>query len=105
MAKICVKVGYAILEETSPGVYTENIVERTHKGDLLRNTSRWQVTNQVNDNITISNQVSILADQTAYEFFYTIRYVEFMGVKWKVESVDASQRPRLILNVGSVYNG
>ena len=32
-----------------------------------------------------------------------MRYVEFMGAKWKISSVEV-QYPRLILTVGGVYN-
>lgn len=105
MAKFFGKVGYSIEEETSPGVWTARIVERNHKGETIQNFSRWQPTNQVNDNLTITNKISILADQFAYENFQSMKYVEFMGAKWKIESIDATQRPRLILNVGGVYNG
>jgi hypothetical protein len=34
-----------------------------------------------------------------------MRYVEFMGAKWKVSSVDATKRPRLVLTLGGLYNG
>jgi hypothetical protein len=104
MAKFCGKIGYAITEDTGSGVWVERIVEREHKGDLLRNISRSQPNNQVNDDLTINNQISILADEFAYENFQSMKYAEFMGAKWKITSAEV-QRPRIILNVGGVYNG
>ena len=104
MAKFCGKIGYAITEDTGNGVWVERIVEREHKGDTLRIISRWQPNNQVNDDLTINNQISILADQFAYENFQSMKYVEFMGAKWKITSAEV-QRPRIILNIGGVYNG
>jgi hypothetical protein len=105
MAKFYGVIGYAITVETSPGVYVEQITERTYFGDLLRNNRRLQTANQLNDNINITNEISIVADPFANENFHSMRYVEFMGTKWKVSTVDASNYPRLILTTGGVYNG
>lgn len=97
-------IGYAETVETTPGVWEEKIVERTYFGDITRNTRRLQTTDQVNDNVDISNEISVLADPYAYQNFHAIRYAEFMGMKWKVSSVDV-QFPRLNLSLGGVYNG
>ena len=59
---------------------------------------------QINEDITIFNEISIIADQFAYENFHSMRYAEFMGAKWKIDSVEV-QHPRLILSLGDVYNG
>ena len=91
MAKFYGPVGYAVTEEVSPGKWVENITERLYYGD------------KVNDDINISNEISIVADPYAMENFHLMRYVGFMGSKWKVTSVDV-QFPRLILSVGGVYN-
>ena len=103
MAKYCGKIGFAVCAETVPGVWTEQITERTYYGDLNRNTRKLQSSGNVNDNINISNEISIVADPFAYENFHSIRYATFMGTKWKVSSVDV-QSPRLILSLGEVYN-
>lgn len=97
-------IGYAETVETIPGVWEEKIVERPYFGDVTRNTRRLQTTDQVNDNIDISNEISVVADPYAYQNFHAIRYAEFMGTKWKVSSVDV-QYPRLHLSLGGVYNG
>lgn len=105
MAKFYGPIGYAETEQTSPGVWEEKVVERPYYGDLVRNTRRLQTTDQLNDDINVSNEISIIADPYAYQNFHLMRYVEFMGAKWKVTSVDASKYPRLILTIGGVYNG
>lgn len=105
MGKFYGKVGYVVTEESSPGVWTEQITERTYYGDVIQNNRRLESADSTNDNINISNRISILADPYAYLNFHAIKYVEFMGSLWKVTSVDASQRPRLILTLGGVYNG
>ena len=103
MAKFYGNVGYAVTQETAPGVWTERVTERLYYGDLIRNTRKLESGSQLNDNVDISNQVSILADPFAYENFHSIRYAEFMGAKWKVTSVEVAY-PRLVLTLGGVYN-
>ena len=97
-------IGYAISEETAPGVWEDHIVERPYYGELVRNVRRFENKSQLNDNVRISNNFSIIADEYAYANFHTIRYITYNGTKWKVESVDASQPPRLVLEAGEVYN-
>ena len=104
MAKFYGKIGYASTVETKPGVYEEQIVERSYYGDWIRNTRRLQSTDQVNDDINISNEISIVADPYATNNFHTMRYAVFMGTKWKISNVEVSY-PRLILTLGGVYNG
>lgn len=103
MAKYFGKIGYLFTEETSPGVYEETIKPIDYYGDITRNTSRWQNGEGLNDNITINNQISILADPFAFENFQHIKYAEYLGAKWTVNSVEV-QYPRLLLSLGGVYN-
>ena len=103
MAKFYGKVGYADTTETAPGVWTEVITEREYYGDVLRISRRLQSTDQLNDDIIIDNEFSIVADPFAYQNFHTMRYIEWMGAKWKITKVNV-QSPRLILSVGGVYN-
>ena len=104
MAKYYGKIGYAELTETTPGVWTEQIVEREYYGDLIRNSRRLQTADKVNDDVNISNQLSIVSDPYAINNFHTMRYAEFMGAKWKITDVEVSY-PRLTLTLGGVYNG
>lgn len=104
MAKFYGKIGYAQTVETAPGVYEDQIVERSYYGEVVRNTRSLQSSGQLNDNINVSNEISIVADPFAYENFHAIRYVEFMGAKWKSTNVEV-RYPRLVLTLGGVYNG
>lgn len=103
MAKFYGIIGYAKTVETEPGIWTEEITERRYYGDLVRNNSRYQQSGGVNDDIVLSNNISIVADPYANENYLHIIYVELMGVKCKVTNVDV-QYPRLILTTGGVYN-
>lgn len=104
MAKWFGVVGYAETVETAPGVSEERITERSYYGDVIRNNRRLQSTEHLNDDVNVSNEISILADPYAIDNFHSIRYAEFMGTRWKVSNVDV-QYPRLNLSLGGVYNG
>ena len=104
MAKWYVTIGYAVTLEEEPGLWVEQITERNYYGELLRNARRLEGSSSVNDDINVANEISIVADPFANENFHAMRYVEFMGAKWKITSVEV-QHPRLILAVGGVYNG
>ena len=104
MAKFYGAIGYATTVETVPGVWEERITVRNYYGEVIRNTRRLQSTEYLNDNVDIGNEISIVADPFAMNNFHTMRYVEYMGAKWKVSNVEV-QYPRLLLTFGGLYNG
>lgn len=101
-------VGYCeSVEETGDreGNWVDKCTERKYYGDVLRNTRKWDSNQEsINDDLNINNSFSIVADAYAYEHFYAMKYVKWMGANWKVTNVEV-QRPRLILTIGGVYNG
>ena len=104
MAKFYCVIGYAVTKETAPGVWTEEIAEQSYYGDLTRNMRRLQDSGDLNDDINVANEISIVADPYANANFHSMRYVAFMGAKWKISKVEV-QYPRLIMTLGGVYNG
>lgn len=106
MPKFYGMIGFEQTVESPPdsGVYKEVIAERPFYGDIVRNSRRLENGNDINSNIRISNSISIVADMEAYANFHQIRYVVWQGVKWRVESIDASTPPRLNLELGGRYN-
>lgn len=105
MAKFYGAIGYAEHVKTSPGVWEDRITEYKYSGELINNTSsRLQTGDGLNDDINITNKISILADPFAQKNFHLMKYVEFMGTKWKITDVTV-QYPRLILTTGGEYNG
>lgn len=97
------QIGFADTVETVPGVWSNQIFERNYYGDLVRNTRRFSSQDKVNDDINISNEFSILADPYAKENFFKMKYITYMGSKWKITDVRV-EFPRLILTVGGLYN-
>jgi hypothetical protein len=104
MAKFYGSIGYAKTIEKASGVWVEDIIERKYSGDVIKNSRRWQPGENLNDNLTVNNEISIVSDAFANDNFYAMRYINWMGTNWKITNVDV-QRPRLILSIGGVYNG
>lgn len=103
MARFVGPIGISSTSETSPGVHREAITEKVYKGDILRDSRRWESSQQLNDNLVVSNRISIVADAYAYANFSAMRYVVWEGVSWKITNIEI-QRPRLILTLGGIYN-
>ena len=79
MAKFCGVIGYVVTKETEPGIWEEQIIEVEYFGDVIRNTRRLSGSAKINDDISISNQISIIADPFANNNFHAMKYVVFMG--------------------------
>lgn len=104
MAKFFGKVGFVKTVETKPGVWTEVAEEREYYGDVVRHSRRWDSPTQANDNLTLSNEINILADEYVFDNFEFLRYVEYMGALWCVNYIEVN-RPRIRLTLGGRYNG
>lgn len=105
MAKYYGAVGFYHTYEdpNSPGDWISGIVEKNYYGDVIRNKRSYEATSHLNDSIVIKNEISILANDYAYRNLHEIRYVTWLGTKWKVIEMDI-QYPRIILSIGGVYN-
>ena len=103
MTRFYGSIGYADSVEKAPGVWEDGIVVHSYYGDFLRNTRHLQSGETINDNINVANEISIVADPYARDNFQKMRYVEFMGAKWKISKVEVNY-PRLILTIGGLYN-
>lgn len=55
MAKFYGVIGYVVLTETKPGVWKEQVTERSYYGDLTRNTRQLQSADKLNDDINVAN--------------------------------------------------
>lgn len=104
MSKWFGKIGYAFTGKTEPGVWSDEIIERSYYGDMTSDRYKRQQTSNINDDLVLSNVISILADPFAEKNYSHMAYVEIMGTKWKIANVEI-QYPRLILTVGGVWNG
>jgi hypothetical protein len=104
MARFYGRVGFGESTETKPGVFADIIVEHTFYGDVVQNRRNLQQGDNLNRDLSVSNSISIVANAYARERFFAIKYVEWAGKLWTVTDVEV-QAPRLILQLGEVYNG
>lgn len=102
MAKYYGNIGFAVQTETSPGVWEDVIEERPYKGDVLSNSRRFDPSENINDDFVLSNRFSVISDAFLYSHIPAMRYLEFMGSKFKIVSVNID-RPRVDISVGGVY--
>lgn len=106
MARFYGAVGYGetIESPANSGIWVDVITEYLYFGDVTRASRKNGDNEHLNSDITVSNTISIIVDQHAAKHFSKIKYVEWNDVKWTVDNVEV-QPPRLILRLGSVYNG
>lgn len=103
MARYSGKIGFSEHIEVKPGIWEDQITERTYKGDITRNINRIQTSNNINDNVVLNNNITILSDPYANQNFDYMKYITYMGIKWKITDVEI-QYPRMILTTGGRYN-
>jgi hypothetical protein len=106
MARFYGEVGYGDTVESpaGSGVWIDDITEVSYFGDVIRNTRKLDNGEKLNDDISVSNSISIVADDRAINHFFKIKYVRWAGVLWTVTNVEVKS-PRLVLSLGKVYNG
>lgn len=104
MAKFYGEIGYVVAEETRPGIWEEVMTAKHYAGEIVNYSRNWQPNSNVNDDISIRAEVSIVAEPYLLSHWRTIRYVVIDGTPWTVSSITPD-RPRLSLGIGGVYNG
>ena len=109
MSKFVGTIGFLVTEEKEPGLNVPVPKEFPYRGDLLRNNvKREGNSDSINDNINISNQISIVANPYAKDHIYEMKYLKFqmprLGGVWKITNAEV-QEPRIVLTLGGVYSG
>lgn len=100
-------IGFAVSEEKMvdgqhTGVWEQRITVKKYYGELSKPVNKWQNGSGENQDASFSSQLSIVSDPFAIENFHSIKFAEYLGVKWKVTSVEII-RPRLLLTLGGEY--
>lgn len=97
------QIAFSNQVETEPGVWEDNApIVRDYYGDVLKNYKRDNAASSSNSDISVSNQLSVVADPFLLNSFHKILYVTFMEAKWRVNSVDI-QYPRMTIDFGGLY--
>lgn len=99
------QIGYwiEVKDVSDPFKTVHQIVEKDCYGDLIKNYKKDQSGSTINDNFRIGNQISVLADPFIMGNFHHMRYVTFMGNKWKISSAELNY-PRINLDLGDLYS-
>ena len=104
MARYYGSIGFAVSEESCPGVWRDMITEKKYKGTITRNSVRWSVDSDASDKFRVDNAISVIADPYIEAHVSDIRYAVWLGQKWKVSSVQINS-PRIVLQLAGEYNG
>jgi len=99
-------IGFVTMAEQpeGSGIWEEIPVEKNYRGEISKNSRRWDNGEQLNKNLNINNTISIVADPYISNHLMELRYIKWLGGYWEISSVDV-QTPRLVLSIGGVYNG
>ena len=97
------KIGFVTQQETSPGIWNEVTEEKNYYGDITNRSRKWQQSQDLIDDVSISNEITITTDPYIIENLTGIKYVEIMGIKWKITNITLNA-PRLTLSLGGIYN-
>lgn len=97
-------VGFVKTVESAPSVWTSVDTPRHYYGDVVKNRVKIESRKEIISGITLSNNISIVADKYMKENLGYIKYVELNGIKWSVSDIEMAY-PRIILSIGEVYNG
>lgn len=105
MARFSGQVGFAVIEETKPGIFEEVYKERNYKGDVLSKRRSWSPSEHLNDDISISNEISIVSDSFAVMNFGVMRYVRWLKQCFSIESATLdTEKHRITLSLGGVFH-
>lgn len=105
MARYHDKVGFLIPRDNQETGIADSVpVEKSYYGRVLEHTRKWEASESVNDDLTVSNQIAITANDYAFRYMSNIAYARWMRGYWKVTSIRV-KAPEIILTLGGVWNG
>lgn len=97
------QIAFSHQTKDETGVVDDHPILKNYYGQVIRNSKRDQLQN-INPNLSITNQISVIADPFLETSFHDILYVTFMGSKWRVSSVEVQpNNPRLTINISELY--
>ena len=97
-------IGFSETVRTGLDIHKTEIVERVYAGEINRVSTSWKTTEHMNDDLTVSMEISFVGDLHALENYRNIRYAVWRGTKWRVTNISETP-PRITLTLGGEYNG
>ena len=105
MNRFCGKIGFAVTVDEGDGVWKEKITDKKYTGDILRLVRNKDSGEHITDGLRLNSQFSILMDPWFEDHFSSVRYIEYLGTKWVIETADPTNYPRVLLTPGGIYHG
>lgn len=98
------KIGFGIETDKGYGNYEKDVVERKYYGKLVRSSQKNQFgQTSTNAEVTLNNELQIVADKWASAHIHNMIYAEIAGAKWHIISIE-EHYPELYLSIGGVYH-
>lgn len=97
------EIGFAETRETSPGIWQEVITPRRYRGTVRTASRRYNDGDYVNGSLKTNAIISIVGDDYAFKYLFSIRWCMWMNTLWTVAYADV-KRPRIELTLGDRYN-
>lgn len=98
-------IGFAVTVDDGDGVWRPTITDKKYSGDVLRLIRNKDSGEHINDGLRLNSQFSILMDPWFQDHFSSVKYIEYLGTKWVVESADPTNYPRVLITPGGIYHG
>lgn len=98
------KIGFYETVQTGLDDWEPRIMEYEYAGDINRVSTSWKTSEHMNDNLSVSMEISFIGDVHALENYANIRYAVWRGTKWRVTNISENH-PRITLTLGGEYNG
>ena len=102
MSKCSGVIGYSLVVETQPGIWSETIIDKPYYGEVITDNRKYD-NNAINEDLNISNKISIVSNSFMLENLAMMKYLTFLKSKWKITSVEMKP-PRIIITIGGLYN-
>lgn len=103
MARFYGRVFYETTENVGVGIEAPVLTPKYYYGDINRISRRYESGDVVNQNLTLSHEISIVADAYAFDNYANIKCVEIDGHLWAANYVEVN-RPRIKITIGGLYN-
>lgn len=98
-------IGFVMTEESpeGSGIWKDAVTEREYSGQQDSFKRNWDSSSNLNENISINSVISVIADPFLYKNIGFARYVNIMGIDWRISMIE-NQYPRINITVGGIYN-
>ena len=97
------RIGFSTDSDQGFGIFEKTSEARPYYGDIIHSRPGWTaVSDSTNEKMTVNSRISVVADDFALQNTYRMTWIEYLGTKWYISSVELAF-PRIIVDIGNVY--